>query len=144
MRNDRRCRVPATLASLLVAFATAAQMSGQSAASTNNCSALRVGTVNFQSTVFQTGEAKQAMSDLQAKYEPKKQQLKAALDEINLNESQLNSQSASLSEEDRASRRASIDKKKAKLQEDSDAASRPSRQICKGCMALSRRESTMH
>jgi outer membrane protein len=65
--------------------------------------------------VAQTNEGQRNFADLQKKYDPKRQQLKAESDEVDNLTKQLQAQGDKLSEEQRASRAKVIDEKKKKL-----------------------------
>jgi outer membrane protein len=82
----------------------------------------KVAVIAFQATVTQTNEFQRNFADLQKKFEPQRQQLKVLSDEIDTLTKQLQSQSATLSEAERASRASVIDAKKAKLDRDTQDA----------------------
>ncbi len=77
---------------------------------------LRIAVVGFQDVVTQTNEFQRNFADLQKKYDPKRQQLKALGDEIESLTKQLDAQGASLSDAERASRARTIDEKKKQAQ----------------------------
>ena len=70
----------------------------------------------------QTNEGQRSFADLQKKYEPKRQQLKALSDEIDTLTKQLQTQGTTLSDADRASRAKAIDDKKKQLERDAEDA----------------------
>jgi outer membrane protein len=72
----------------------------------------RIGVVSFQDVVSQTNEFQRNFADLQKKYDPKRQELKALGDEIDTLTKQLDAQGASLSDVERATRAKTIDDKK--------------------------------
>jgi outer membrane protein len=76
----------------------------------------KIGVVAFQLAVAQTNEGQRDIADLQKKYEPKENQLKAENDEIETLKKQLQAQSATLTEAERAARTRTIDEKGKKLQ----------------------------
>lgn len=80
----------------------------------------RVAVIAFQAAVAQTNEFQRSYADLEKKFSPKRDQLKAQNDEIDGLVKQLQSQSATLSESERASRAATIDTKKKQLQRDAE------------------------
>jgi len=96
MRN--RILIWTMLASALCATTLAA---GQDP-STNAPSAEKIGVVSIQQAIAATGEGKQAIDQLQKKYEPKRQTLQRDQDAINALQDQLQKQAATLSDEERA------------------------------------------
>jgi len=82
----------------------------------------KTGVIAFQEAVAKTNEGKRAIADLQKKYDPKRQQLKALSDEIDSLTKQLQAQKSTLTEAQRASRNKVIDEKKKQLDEDAEAA----------------------
>ncbi len=96
-------KVPAILAAALCAglpFAVAAQAPAP---------ASKVAVVAFQQAVAQTNEFQRSFADLQKKYAPRRDQLKAESDEIGSLKKQLDS--TTLTEAERASRSRTIDEK---------------------------------
>jgi outer membrane protein len=61
----------------------------------------KIGLINIQQAIAQTGEGRQALEAIQKKYEPKRQELQRRQDEINALQDQLQKQSATLSDEER-------------------------------------------
>jgi outer membrane protein len=82
----------------------------------------KIAVIAFQAAVGQTNEGQRAFADLQNKYEPKRQQLKALSDEIDNLTKQLQTQGDSLSDAVRASRAKTIDDKKKQLDRSSEDA----------------------
>ena len=78
--------------------------------------------VSFQDAVTQTNEFQRNLADLQKKYDPKRQELKALGDEIDTLTKQLDAQGASLSDAERATRARTIDEKKKQAQRLADDA----------------------
>ena len=76
----------------------------------------KIAVVAFQVAVAQTNEGQRNFADLQKKYDPKRQQLKALSDEVETLTKQLQTQGDKLSETERASRAKTIDDKKKQLQ----------------------------
>jgi outer membrane protein len=76
----------------------------------------RVAVIAFQAAVGQTNEFQRNYADLQTKYEPKRNQLKAMADEIDTLEKQLQAQGDKLSDVERANRAKTIDDKKKQAQ----------------------------
>ena len=75
----------------------------------------KIGVITFQLVVAQTNEGQRNFTDLQKKYQPKENQLKAQNDEIESLTKQLEAQGTTLSEEARATQARTIDEKKKKL-----------------------------
>ncbi|MGA3068806.1 MAG: OmpH family outer membrane protein [Terracidiphilus sp.] len=82
----------------------------------------KIAVIAFQTAVGQTNEGQRAFADLQTKFEPKRQQLKALSDEIDTLAKQLQTQGDSLSDAVRASRAKTIDDKKKQLDRSSEDA----------------------
>jgi Skp family chaperone for outer membrane proteins len=76
----------------------------------------KIAVISFQAAVTQTNEFKRNFADLQKKYEPKREELKSLSDEVNTLTSQLKTQSATLSDAERANRSRIIDEKKRDMQ----------------------------
>jgi outer membrane protein len=83
---------------------------------------LKLGLVSFQDVVTQTNEFQRNFAELQKKYDPKRQELKALGDEIDTLTKQLEAQGASLSDTERATRAKTIDDKKKRAQRTADDA----------------------
>jgi outer membrane protein len=75
----------------------------------------KIAVIAFQAAVGQTNEGQRNFADIQKKFEPKRQQLKALSDEIDTLTKQLQTQGDSLSDAVRASRAKTIDDKKKQL-----------------------------
>lgn len=75
----------------------------------------KVAVIAFQVAVAQTNEGQRNFADLQRKYEPKRQQLKALSDDIDSLTKQLQTQGDKLSDAERANRAKTIDDKKKQL-----------------------------
>jgi outer membrane protein len=82
----------------------------------------KIAVIAFQIAVTQTNEFQRNLAEVQKKYEPKRQQLKVLSDEIDTLTKQLQTQGATLSDADRASRARTIDDDKKKLDRDSQDA----------------------
>jgi outer membrane protein len=76
----------------------------------------KIAVIAYQAAVAQTNEGRRDFADLQKKFEPRTTELKALNDEIEKLQKDLQAQSATLSDADRASRAKVIDEKKKKLQ----------------------------
>jgi outer membrane protein len=83
----------------------------------------KIAVIAFQVAVGQTNEFQRNFADLQKKYDPKRQQLKALSDEIDNLTKQLQAQGDKLSDAERATRAKQIDDKKKQLQRDGEDAS---------------------
>src|ERR1700722_8633003 len=104
MRN--RFTIPTVLAGVLCATALFA---GQDPSTTSASG--KIGVINIQQAIAQTGEGRQALDTIQRKYEPKKQELQRRQDEINALQDQLQKQSATLSDEERGRLGRELDEK---------------------------------
>ncbi len=82
----------------------------------------KIAVVAFQVAVAQTNEGQRNFADLQKKYDPKRQQLKALSDEVDNLTKQLQTQGDKLSDTERASRAKTIDDKKKQLQREAEDA----------------------
>ena len=78
----------------------------------------KVAVIAFQDAVTQSNEFQRDFADLQKKFEPRRQELKTESDAIDSLTKQLQSQNATLSEAQRASRTTAINDKKKQLQRD--------------------------
>jgi outer membrane protein len=78
----------------------------------------RIATVAFQLAVSQTNEFQRAFTDLQKKWDPKRQQLKARSDDMDKLTKDLQTEGDKLSEAERASRMKTLDDKKKKFDRD--------------------------
>jgi outer membrane protein len=75
----------------------------------------KIAVIAFQATVGQTNEGQRNFADLQKKFEPQRQQLKALSDEIDRMTKELQTQGDALGDTVRASRARAIDEKKKQL-----------------------------
>jgi len=82
----------------------------------------KIAVIAFQVAVAKTNEGQRNFADLQKKYEPKRQQLKALSDEIDGLKKQLQAQGDKLNDAERASRAKSIDQKEKELQRSAEDA----------------------
>jgi outer membrane protein len=80
----------------------------------------KIAVIQFQIAVAQTNEGQRAFADLQKKYAPKEAALKSLNDEIDGMTKQLQTQGATLSEADRATRAKGIDDKKKQLDRETE------------------------
>jgi outer membrane protein len=83
----------------------------------------KIAVIAFQVAVGQTNEFQRNFADLQKKYDPKRQQLKALSDDVDNLTKQLQTQGDKLSDTERATRAKTIDDKKKQLQRDGEDAS---------------------
>jgi len=84
---------------LAVALSAAALIAGQDPSTTPASG--KVGLISMQQAILATAEGKQAMADLQKKYEPRKEQLQRDQDAINALQDQLQKGVATLSDEEK-------------------------------------------
>jgi outer membrane protein len=82
----------------------------------------KIAVVAFQLAVAQTNEGQRDFGDIQKKYAPKEAALKALSDEIDSLTKQLQTQAATLSQAEQASKAKVIDEKKKQLDRDSEDA----------------------
>ncbi len=82
----------------------------------------RIAVIAFQAAVGQTYEFQRSFAELQKKYDPKRQQLKALGDEVDSLTKQLQAQADKLSDAERASRARAIEDKKKQAQRFADDA----------------------
>jgi len=80
----------------------------------------KIAVIAFQAAVAQTNEGQRNFSDLQKKYLPKENQLKALSDEIDSLTKQLQTQGPTLTDAARAAQARTIDEKKKKLDRDAE------------------------
>jgi len=114
-----------------IALGAAAQTPAESAAGAANTAPAssaapatpKIAVIAFQVAVGQTNEFQRNFADLQKKYDPKRQQLKALSDEVDNLTKQLQAQGDKLSDAERANRAKVIDDKKKQLQRDGEDAS---------------------
>ena len=111
----------ATLASGFV-LSAAAQTTTPPAAAAAPAGPAKIAVIAFQVAVAQTNEGQRNFADLQKKYDPKRQQLKALSDEVDNLTKQLQAQGDKLSPAEQQSRAKAIDDKKKLLQRDEEDA----------------------
>ena len=104
----------AAVAQTAAPAATSAAASAGAAASPSGPS--KVAVIMFQAAVAQTNEGKRNFEEVEKKYQPKQTQLKQQSDEIDTLKKQLQTQSATLTDTERAQRLKSIDDKEKALQ----------------------------
>jgi outer membrane protein len=108
----------ATLASGLVLSAAAQTLPAPAAPA----GPVKIAVIAFQAAVAQTNEGQRNFADLQKKFSPKREQLRALAEEIDNETKQLQAQGDKLSEAVLASRTKAIEDKKKQLQRDSEDA----------------------
>jgi outer membrane protein len=94
----------------------------QTAAAAAPAGPTKIAVIAFQVAVAQTNEGQRNFSDLQKKYDPKRQQLKALSDEIDGLTKQLQAQGDKLSPTEQQSRAKTIDDKTKQLKRDAEDA----------------------
>lgn len=82
----------------------------------------KIAVVAFQQAVAQTNEFQRSLADVEKKFSPKRDQLKALNDEISGLKKQLETQGTTLSESERAARTRTIDDKQKELQRSAEEA----------------------
>ncbi len=83
---------------------------------------VKVAVIEFQAAVGQTNEFQRDFADLQKKYDPRRQQIKALSDDVDNLTKQLQTQAATLSDDERQVRARAIDEKKKQLDRDTQDA----------------------
>jgi outer membrane protein len=109
-------------AAQIPAAPTSASSPAASAAAVPASTTPKIAVIQFQLAVAQTNEGQRDFADLQKKYDPKRQELKALNDEIDNLTKQLQAQGDKLSEGERASRAKTIDDKKKQLERSAEDA----------------------
>jgi outer membrane protein len=110
----------ATLASGMALSAAAQTLPASAAAAP--AGPVKIAVIAFQAAVAQTNEGQRNFADLQKKFSPKREQLRALAEEIDTETKQLQAQGDKLSEAVLASRTKAIEDKKKQLQRDSEDA----------------------
>lgn len=100
----------AALASCL-AMNAGAQAAPAAAVTTAPAGPAKIAVIGFQEAVAQTNDFQRRFADLQKKYEPKKQELKTLNDQITSLQKELQAQSATLTDADRATKAKLLDDK---------------------------------
>ncbi len=113
----KRTLALATLLASGLALGAAAQTQPTAAAPAGPA---KIAVIAFQAAVAQTNEGQRNFADLQKKYQPQENKLKAQNDEIETLTKQLQAQGANLSDSARASQAKTIDEKKKKLDRDAE------------------------
>jgi outer membrane protein len=110
-----------TLASSFVL--SAAAQTPAAAPATAPAGPAKIAVIAFQVAVAQTNEGQRNFADLQKKYDPRRQQLKALSDEIDNLTKQLQAQGSTLSPAEQQSKASALDIKKKQLDRDGQDAS---------------------
>jgi outer membrane protein len=82
----------------------------------------KIGLISIQQAILATGEGKQAMDELQKKYEPRRQQLQRDQDSINQITDQLQKQAATLSDEEAGRLRRELERKQSQFKREQEDA----------------------
>jgi outer membrane protein len=82
----------------------------------------KIGLISIQQAILATGEGKQAMDQLQKKYEPRRAQLQRDQDSINQLTDQLQKQGATLSDEEASRLRRELDRKQSQFKREQEDA----------------------
>jgi outer membrane protein len=117
---NRSLALIATLASGLALSAAAQTLPTPAAAAP--AGPVKIAVIAFQVAVAQTNEGQRNFADLQKKYSPKREQLRALAEEIDTQTKQVQAQGDKLSEAELASRTKTIEDKKKQLQRESEDA----------------------
>jgi outer membrane protein len=110
-------RILATVLTLASGFALTASAQTPAAAPAGPA---KIAVIALQAAVARTNEGQRDFADIQKKFEPRTNELKALNAEIEGLQKDLQEKSATLTDADRASRAAVIDTKKKKLQRDAE------------------------
>jgi outer membrane protein len=101
---------------ILLASGLALSATAQTPSAAATAGPTKIAVIAFQAAVGQTNEFQRNFADLQKKFDPQRQKLKALGDEIDTLTKQLQSQGETLSETERATRAKSIEDKKKQAQ----------------------------
>ena len=112
----------ALIATLASGFALSAAAQTTPAPAAAPAGPAKIAVIAFQVAVAQTNEGQRNFADLQKKYDPKRQQLKALSDEVDNLTKQLQAQGDKLAPAEQQSRAKAIDDKKKQLQRDAEDA----------------------
>jgi len=121
IQMKRSFALAVTLASGIV-LSAAAQTLPVPAASPAPSGPAKIAVIAFQVAVAQTNEGQRNFTDIEKKYEPKRQHLKTLSDELDTLTKQLQAQGDKLSDAERASRARTIDEKKKVFDRDAEDA----------------------
>lgn len=105
-----------SILAVVLASGFALSAAAQTPAASATAAAPKVAVIAFQAAVTSTNEFQRDFGDLQKKFEPQRTQLKTLSDEVESLTKQLQTQSATLSDADRAAKAKTIDEKKKQAQ----------------------------
>ena len=108
-------RTFATVAALASCLALNVAAQTPAAAPTTPSGPAKIAIIGFQEAVAQTNDFQRRFADLQKKYEPKRQQIKTLNDQISGLQKELQAQSATLTDADRATKAKQLDDKQKEL-----------------------------
>lgn len=111
----RTFAIVAALASCLALNAAAQTPAVSAAAPATPAGPAKIAIIGFQEAVAQTNDFQRRFADLQKKYDPKRQQIKTLNDEIASLQKELQAQSATLTDADRATKAKQLDDKQKEL-----------------------------
>jgi len=94
-----------------IAMNASAQAAPAAAVTTAPAGPAKIAVIGFQEAIAQTNDFQRRFADLQKKYEPKRQELKTLNDQITSLQKELQAQSATLSDSDRATKAKLLDDK---------------------------------
>jgi len=101
---------------------SAAAQTSPAPAVTASTGPAKIAVITFQAAVSQTNEGQRNFTDIEKKYDPKRQQLKALAEEIDTSTKQLQAQGDKLTNAERASKAKTIDEKKKHLSRSAEEA----------------------
>ena len=104
--------------SLATAMAAGAQLPAPAAPAAAPAGPTKIAVIAFKAAVAQTNEGQRDFADVEKKFMPRENQLKALNDDVETLTKQLQTQGATLNDAERASRAKTIDEKKKKLERD--------------------------
>jgi outer membrane protein len=107
---------------LALGFALSASAQTSPAPAAPSAGPSKIATIAFQLAVAQTNEGQRNFAEIQKKYEPKRQQLKALNDELEALTKKLQAQGATLSDVERANLARTLDEKKKSFDRSSEDA----------------------
>jgi outer membrane protein len=118
------CMLASTLGASALAQASAPSQTaaeppsapGAAAATTAPAGPAKIAVIQFEAVVGQTNEGQRAFSELNTKFQPKQQQIKAASDEVDTLKKDLQTAGDKLSDPERQTRLRTIDEKEKSLQ----------------------------
>jgi outer membrane protein len=115
---NRSLVIALSLASAMAAGAQSTAPAAPAATAAAPAGPAKIAVIAFKAAVAQTNEGQRDLADLEKKFMPRENQLKALNDDIETSTKQLQTQGATLNDAERASRAKTIDEKKKKLERD--------------------------